>query len=152
MGELIKKQFGRTRAVLSKILEGVSPEALDIVPEGFNNNIRWQLGHILVTAELFLFKGQEKLPASYNALFGPGSKPANWTDDVPSVATLLEQLNEQLASIQEVDTTTFDIKLEKPFIGNETVGELAAMGAFHEAMHVGQIQALKKLIETTKVN
>mgnify|MGYP003477319869 FL=1 len=152
MGELIKKQFGRTRAVLSKTLEGVSPEALDIVPEGFNNNIRWQLGHILVTAELFLFKGQEKLPASYNALFGPGSKPANWTGDVPSASTLLEQLNEQLASIQEVDVTTFDIKLENPFIGNETVGELAAMGAFHEAMHVGQIQALTKIVETTKVN
>ena len=152
MSELIKKQFGRTRAVLSKTLEGVSPEAFDIVPEGFNNNIRWQLGHILVTAELFLFKGQGKLPVSYKELFGPGSKPANWTGDVPSVATLMEQLNEQLARIQEVDTTTFDIKLEKPFIGNETVGELAAMGAFHEAMHVGQIQALKQIVETTKVN
>ena len=152
MGELIKKQFGRTRAVIAKTLDGVSPEALDVVPEGFNNNIRWQLGHILVTAELFLFKGQEKLPASYNELFGPGSKPANWTGDVPSVATLLEQLNEQLARIQEVDTTTFEIKLEKPFIGNETVGELAAMGAFHEAMHVGQIQALKQIVATTKVN
>ena len=151
MGELIKKQFGRTRAVLSKTLEGVSPEALDIVPEGFNNNIRWQLGHILVTAELFLFKGQETLPTSYNELFGPGSKPANWTGDVPSVATLFEQLNEQLARIQEVDTTTFDIKLEKPFIGNETVGELAAMGAFHEAMHVGQIQALKRIVEAVQV-
>ena len=151
MGELIKKQFGRTRATITKTLEGMSAEALDIVSEGFNNNIRWQLGHILVTAELFLFKGQEKLPASYNALFGPGSKPANWTGDVPSVATLLEQLNEQLASIQAVDTTTFDIKLEQPFIGNETVGELASMGAFHEAMHVGQIQALKKLVDVAKV-
>ena len=151
MGKLIKKQFGRTRAAIVKTLKGVSPEALDVVPEGFNNNIRWQLGHILVTAELFLFKGQEKLSASYNTLFGPGSKPANWAGDVPSIATLLEQLNEQLARIQEVDTTTFEIKLEKPFIGNETVGELAAMGAFHEAMHVGQIQALKQIVEATKV-
>ena len=152
MGELIKKQFGRTRASIVQTLEGVSPEAFDIVPEGFNNNIRWQLGHILVTAELFLFKGQEKLPASYRELFGPGSKPANWPDDVPSAATLLDQLNEQLASIQKVDVTTFDTKLEKPFIGNKTVGELASMGASHEAMHVGQIQALKRIVATTKVN
>ena len=71
--------------------------------------------------------------------------------NLSSAATLLEQLNEQFASIQEVDVTTFDTKLEKPFIGNETVGELAAMGAFHEAMHVGQIQALKQIVEATTI-
>ena len=150
MCELIIKQFARTRQSLAKTLEGVSAENLEIVPPGFNNNIHWQVGHLLVTAELFLFTGQENLPANYQEFFGLGSKPANWSDDVPSVATLLEQLNEQHARINAVDVSTFDTKLAKPFIGNETVGEMAAMGAFHEAMHLGQIQAIKRAVEATK--
>ena len=150
MSELIKGQFARTRQVLSRTLEGVSPELLDIVPEGFNNHIHWQIGHILIVGELFFFKGQEKLPANYNELFGNGSNPANWTGDVPSVETLLEQLNEQLARIQDIPNEVFNQKLPEPFLGNESVGELAAMGAFHEATHLGQIQSLKRLIETTQ--
>lgn len=150
MSELIKQQFTRTRTTLAKALEGVSPETFEMIPEGFNNNIHWQVGHILTTGALFMFYGQEKLPARYNELFGSGTKPADWTGDVPSVDTLLDQINEQLTQINEVDVTTFDTRIEKPFIGNETLGELAAMGAFHEALHVGQVQILKRLIEASK--
>ncbi|OLO26306.1 formate dehydrogenase [Alkalihalophilus pseudofirmus] len=148
MSKLIKQQFTRTRRVLSETLEGLSPEVTNIVPEGFNNNIKWQVGHILVVADLFLFKGQNQLPANYIDLFKAGSKPADWTGDVPEVKTLLEQLNDQLVRINDIPEETFNQELPKPFLGNETFGELAAMGAFHEAFHLGQIQTLKRLIET----
>lgn len=57
--QLIKKQFAVTRKNILSLLEGVSPEVLDVVPEGFNNNIHWQIGHILTAGELFLFNGQK---------------------------------------------------------------------------------------------
>lgn len=150
MSELIKQQYTRTRTTLAKALEGTSPEIFDIIPEGFNNNIHWQVGHILTTGALFMFHGQQVLPENYNALFGNSTKPADWTGDVPSVETLLAQLEEQLEQINKIDVSTFDQRLDQPFIGNETIGELAAMGAFHEAYHVGQVHILKRLIEASR--
>lgn len=149
MGELILKQFQRTRPTLTKALEGISAEAAAIIPEGFNNNIHWQVGHILVTGELFLFTGQQNIPAEYTALFGNSTNPADWPADVPSLETLIAHLDEQATRIEKIDVTTFDTALEKPLIGNNTVGEMASMGAFHEAMHVGQIQTLRRLIDAT---
>ncbi|WP_068675040.1 DinB family protein [Oceanobacillus sp. Castelsardo] len=151
MSELVKGQFARTRKALSQTLEGVSPEVLESVPTGFNNNIHWQVGHILVVTEHFFFKGQEKLPANYSKIFGPGTKPADWAGDIPKVETLVEQLNEQLVRVKEIPSEAFNQKLPKRFLGNETYGELAATGAFHEAMHLGQIQSLKRMIEATQV-
>ena len=75
MSELIKKQYVRTRQCLSKTLEDVTPEVASYIPEGFNNNIHWQVGHLFVTAELFLFRGQEQLPENYRELFAAGTKP-----------------------------------------------------------------------------
>lgn len=150
MCELIIQQFERTRNTLVQTLEGTSPEVFEVIPEGFNNNIHWQVGHILTTGALFMFYGEQKLPENYNALFGNSTKPADWTGDVPSVETLLEQLKEQLEQIKNIDVATFDERIEQPFLGNETRGELAAMGAFHEAYHVGQVHILKRLIEASK--
>ena len=155
MSELIKLQFNRTRQNLSKALKDVSPELFEIVPEGFNNNIHWQVGHILVTAELFLFNGQNNLPASFSEAFKSGSKPDNWTDEVPSVEAMLELLDAQLERINDLPEEAFTKPLAEPFIGNKTTGELAAFGAFHEALHLGQIQSLKRLVEAaqgTQVN
>lgn len=107
-------------------------------------------GHILTTAEYFFFYKKESIPASYQKLFYPDTKPADWPADVPDMETLLRQLDEQLERIQAIDAKAFDEPLPKKLFGNETKGELAAFSAFHEAMHVGQIQIMKRLIESTK--
>lgn len=148
MSDLIKQQFVQTRKTLKDTLSGVNEEVLTTIPNGFNNNIHWQVGHILTSAEMFMFFGQESLlPKNYGQLFGYGSKPTNWSDDVPSIDTLLEQLDQQLANIQNISAEYFQQQLPEAILGNQTTGELAAMGAFHEAMHLGQIQSLKRLIE-----
>ncbi|MHC0038057.1 DinB family protein [Pseudoneobacillus sp. C159] len=150
MSELVKKQFAAARRMLFETLEGVSPEVFDTIPEGFNNSIHWQVGHILSSTEFFLFTGKGILPENYNNLFGYGSKPAHWTGDIPSVESLLAELKEQLVRINGIPNETFHEKLPSPVLGIDSVGELAAMGALHECMHLGQIQSLKRLIEATQ--
>ncbi|RHW37621.1 DinB family protein [Lysinibacillus yapensis] len=146
MSELIKMQYAKTRQNLTKVLEDVSPEVLERIPAGFNNNIHWQVGHILVAAELFMFYGQNNLPPQYNEYFKSGSKPAEWAGEVPSISSILELLNEQLERINALPEEAFTVELPEPFIGNKNTGELAAFGAFHEALHLGQIQMLKRFI------
>jgi uncharacterized damage-inducible protein DinB len=149
MSSLIKKQFVFIREKLLNEIEGVSEELLDIQPEGFNNTIHWQLGHIVSAAEGFLFGANATLPAEYREWFGYGSRPSNWGSEVPTVATLLEQLKSQLERIQAIPDENFEVKLPEPVIGNTTFGELASFTAFHEASHYGQIHTMIRLVETT---
>ncbi|WP_394139489.1 hypothetical protein [Cytobacillus oceanisediminis] len=45
----------------------------------------------------------------------------------------------------------FNEKLEKPFLGLESFGEIAGFALFHEANHLGHIQAMERVINHTGV-
>ncbi|MCH1624489.1 DinB family protein [Fredinandcohnia quinoae] len=150
MSEIVKKQFEIARAGIFKDVEGVSPEIFDIQPDGLSNTIHWQLGHILASAEGFLFGKNGKLPSNYKDFFGYGSKPSEWGNDVPSVETLLEQLKEQLERIKNIPAESFQTQFPEPVLGNRTYGELVHFTAIHEATHAGQIHVMKRLVEASK--
>ncbi len=147
----LKSQFQFTRESLLKEIEGIDPELFDVQPKGFNNTIHWHVGHVLNAAEFFLFGHPEtgNLPAHYATLFGYGSKPADWTGEVPSVEVLTEQLQEQLTRILDIPEERFSDKLPKPFMAFETVEEITGFTIFHESNHLGQIHAMKRVIEAS---
>lgn len=146
---VLKNQLQLTRGNLLKEIEKISPAVLDVQPKGFNNTIHWHIGHVLTVAEQFLFgfPHTNNLPAHYKELFGNGSKPADWKDDVPSIEILTQQLQEQIKRIHEIPEERFSEKLSKPFKQFETVGEIVALSIFHEANHLGQIHAMKRVID-----
>jgi len=149
MSELVKRQFELGRGNLLKDIEGSAKELFDVQPEGLSNTIHWQVGHILTVAEGFLFGANGQLPAEYNELFGYGSKPSAWGNDVPSVETLVEQLKSQLERIKEIPNERFQDQLPEPVLGNSTYGELVSFTAFHELTHIGQVHIIKRLAETS---
>jgi uncharacterized damage-inducible protein DinB len=150
MSEAFYKQFEMARSRFLKRVQDLNPEIVDIQPKGFNNNIHWQVGHVLTVAEQFFFGYPTKstnLPANYKEFFGSGTKPQDWTDDVPSFSVLVKQLEEQFERVNKIPPSQLAEKLEKPFIGCETFGEIAGFGVFHEGLHLGQIQTLARLIQ-----
>lgn len=145
---LMYTQFNTTRNMLLKNISDLDPKSIDVQPIGFNNTIHWHIGHVLTVTEQFMFgypDQSDSIPANYKDLFGPGTKPADWPDDVPSVEELTGHLKEQLERLNAIPEEKFNEKLPKPFLGNETVGELAVMSAFHEANHLGRIHAMEKV-------
>ncbi|MCM3768048.1 DinB family protein [Neobacillus niacini] len=151
MSELLLKHFELTRKNLLKNVAALDERIVDIKPEGFNNTLHWHVGHVLTVAEQFMFgypKKSAHLPANYLELFGNGTKPADWQGDVPSVQELSQQLAEQLKRIKEIPAESFSEKLKTPFLGQETFGELANFGIFHETLHLGQILAMKRVVQT----
>ena len=61
MSELLK-HFELTRGDIFRDIEGVSKEQFDMVPESLPNSLHWQLGHVLVAAEMdFLVMDQDHL-------------------------------------------------------------------------------------------
>ncbi|WP_338448007.1 DinB family protein [Niallia oryzisoli] len=147
MSDLLKKQFEIGRGSLFKDIEDGPKELFDVQIEGLPNTLHWQIGHILTAADNFLFGMDKQLPFQYNELFGYGSKPSAWQNEVPSVETLIEQLKTQLEKIKELPNERFNDKLLEPVLGNSTFGELASFTSFHELTHVGQVHTMKKLLE-----
>ncbi|WP_062350652.1 DinB family protein [Bacillus kwashiorkori] len=143
---LVKRQFELGRQAIFKDVEELDPVLLDVQLEGWSNTIRWQLGHLLVAAESFLFGGNGQLPVEYNDWFGYGSRPSEWKSDVPSADVIIHQLKEQLERIKGIPVDRFEEKLEQPVLGNNTYGELVYFTAYHELNHAGQIHLMARLV------
>lgn len=153
MSELLLKSFEFARSRFVKTVDVLDENVADVQLSGFNNTIHWHVGHVLTVAEQFLFgfpKKSTNLPANYMELFATGTKPADWKGDVPSVQELSAQLKEQINRMKEIPVESFNEKLKAPFLGLETFGEIAHFGIFHEATHLGQIQAMKRVIESNQ--
>ncbi|WP_210365795.1 DinB family protein [Bacillus sp. REN3] len=150
MSELLFKQFEMTRGFFIKGVEAITTEQANIQPEGYKNNIHWHIGHVLTVTEQFMTgfpQKSEELPVHYLDLFGNGTSPASWEGNVPPLEELTEQLNGQLERIRKIPAERFNKKLKKPFLGLETFGELANLSLYHESHHLGQIHAMKRLVD-----
>lgn len=150
MNQLVFKQFEMTREYFIKNVESISMELNDVQPDGFNNTIHWHTGHVLTITEQTMFgfpNVTTHLPTNYIKLFGNGTKPADWTGNIPTMDQLVVQLKDQLTRLKQIPPEQLDQDLDTPFLGCKTVGELAGLTLMHEATHMGQIQAMKRMIE-----
>src|SRR5699024_5559579 len=138
-----------------KFVNNLDEKTIDVQPAGFNNTIRWHVGHVLVVAEKFLFGYPEQsteIPTNYNDLFQPGTKPADWTEKGPELSDLTKHLEKQIERINALSEDYFTKKLPftLPFGNFETYGDLYGLSIHHEAEHLGQIKAMKRIIEANK--
>lgn len=138
-----------------KMMENIDEETADQIPQGFRNNIRWNVGHILVTYQLLIehFAGKtvDSFPENYKGFFSPGTKPDDWGKDVPSLSDLKGQLQNQTDKLTSILSGTLDEPAAKPFeVGSEklsTVGEIVNFSIYHEGLHQGFVNALMHAID-----
>ncbi|QQE75863.1 DinB family protein [Brevibacillus composti] len=146
------QQYELIRGLTLSGMQEISEAQADIVPEGFSNNLRWNLGHILLSQDALLYGPTGiKVPSSYGALFSPGTKPADWQGEVPSLETLSQQLQEQTARIKNDFADRLQEKLPTPFSLRgkaqiDTFGEMLLFTLYHEGMHSGIMSQLKKAV------
>ncbi|MGN7359949.1 DinB family protein [Paenibacillus sp. SAF-054] len=141
----------RTRNTIIQKVQNLPEDKRNVIPQGFNNSIHWQLGHLLTVTNLivFHFAGKESvIPDSYKAFFGPGTKPSDWTAEPPAWDALIEELTSQCKVIED----TFSGKLQEPlavldnFAKAETAFEALLMNISHESSHSGMINAMLKVL------
>lgn len=103
--EVLFDQLRHYRNELLSVVEEISEQEAEIIPEGFNNNIRWNLGHIYLDQYLWIRaltkENHPLVPSSFNQWFGFGTRPEDFTTDTPSFTRLLELLRQQPTEILE---------------------------------------------------
>ncbi|KMJ58055.1 hypothetical protein AB685_14670 [Bacillus sp. LL01] len=155
MEEMLFKQmqFVRNRTIAA--LDATTERLADEMPGGVRNSIRWNLGHIFVSHDtvLYPFIGKEhQVPELYLELFGMGSSPLNWEAEAPSLQELREYLVAQPTRIQKDFAGKLEEPIRQPFkLGNyelRTVGELLNFAIWHEGLHQGTINTIKRAVGT----
>lgn len=141
--------LSNTRKFFKKYLENLSLENLNKIPEGFNNNIIWNVGHILVTQQLLAYK-LSGLPMMVSdtliAKYMKDTKPEGVINQQE-----VDEIKELLFSTIEKTKEDFNNGLFKNFkeytvstTGNTltTIDEAFQFILFHEGMHLGYVMAL----------
>ena len=146
--------FNNIRPFFKKHIENNSLEDLNKVPEGFNNNIIWNIGHVLVTAQLLAYKlsglpmlVSDELVNTYRKDTKPEGAASQ--SEVDEIKTLLFSTIEQL----EADYKNGIFKEYNAYKVSTTgntltnIDEALQFILFHEAMHLGYILALVRAVK-----
>lgn len=132
-------------------LKRIEDEKWDVMPEGFNNNIRWHAGHLFVTIETFIKQGVDSyvpVHPEWTVYFDDGTSPREWTEGVPAPSEILAALREQLNWATDFLEGKLNWEMSQPLtIGDDimTFDDMEGIVQFlawHEGVHAGVIDAL----------
>jgi len=140
------------REILLKILESHSLEQLNKVPEGFNNNIIWNIGHCISSQQVLVYK-LSGLPTMVSEDFilkyRKGTKPEGDVsqEEVDLIKSFLlstfEKTKNDFESGLFVDyneyTTSMGFTLRN-------VQDALDFNNYHEGIHSGMTMNLRKLV------
>lgn len=148
--DVLWNQLQDVRQFTLQVCGDMNPEQVDVVPQGFNNSIRWNVGHIILDQDTwfhYLIADEAEIPTTYEKFFGFGTSPATWTEEPPTWEELMERLKMQ----PEVLKHKFSGRLEEPLqreseLGMNTIGEIIPRTLYHEWYHLGYIQSIKRCL------
>lgn len=145
--------FKKTRAFLLSIISELSADQLNKIPPGFNNNIVWNLGH-LVAAQQGVCYVRGGLPMvvdeKYFLNYKPETKPSGYVND-EEVRVLKEQL---LSTIDKLETNlAANVFAANPpwtnryGVEHKNIADSIRFLLFHDGLHLGYIMALKRVVK-----
>ena len=142
----------QNRKNLYAILEQTPKEDLLKIPQGFRNNIWWNIAHVVVTQQVLIYKFsglQMRVSDELVDKFKKGTVPDGTATDeeMKTVANLL------LSTIQWTQED-YDAGLFKDFneyttsakVTLRSIEDAMPFNLFHEGLHLGSIFALRKML------
>ncbi|HTN16102.1 MAG TPA: DinB family protein [Chitinophagaceae bacterium] len=134
-------------------ISSLSIEQLNMIPAGMNNNIAWQLGHLVVSTEILCYVRSgvqaDRIIAGADQ-YRNGTKPEA-VISAEEIDSLKERLLNSMDSIEQeynmggfknvqpYATHTFGLQLH-------TIEEVLECCALHDTLHWGHVSAMKKLV------
>lgn len=141
-----------SRKILGQFLEDYTLEQLNKVPVGFNNNLIWNIAHIVVVQQMLVYN-LSGLPMMVSKSMVDAYKRGTRPDRDLTQAEVDE--------IKQLLTTTID-ETEKDFAAGifknynefttmtgfnlKTAEEAMAFNYYHEAVHTGVMMSIRKFV------
>ncbi|AWM13523.1 DinB family protein [Flavobacterium sp. NRK F10] len=142
-----------SRNFSESFLKNLSLDQLNKIPDNFKNNIIWNIGHIIVTQQLLVYKLSGlpmKISDELIAKYQKGTKP-----EKPASQEEVDEIRSLLFSTIEKTKEDYENGVFKNFMqyttqtGNfdiHNVEDALEFNNYHEALHVGVMLQLKKFV------
>lgn len=148
------QQFKFFRNMTIYLAKQIKEEEADLIPKGFPNSLKWNVGHLVVSGDTLINKGILGNELQYPhllELFNRGTKPSDWTTEPPNMDKLVQMLEEQVHHFEEAYPGKLNVPLKEPFnIGDMEISTGALYFNFaiiHESMHIGHIKSLMNAVK-----
>jgi len=157
MTDLLFDYIRQTRRIFIELVDGLSPEAINAIPDGLRNNIGWNFGHIVVSTPGLCYRRtqvQSDRQIPFVESYGKGSKPEHWISPSEITALKTQALNtidviEQdykngvFASIAPFTTSTYGLEMD-------TIEKVITAALAHDNLHLGYAMAIRRVLEGNK--
>jgi hypothetical protein len=153
--EKILATIKASRRKLLSIVEELTTDEMNYIPTGFNNNLAWQIGHLVVTEQILCYKlsgNKFTIEEELIDLYKNGSKPEKYISsaEIEKLKGYLLSTIDQLES--DLSTNIFDNYTPytiSTYQGYEltNVKDAITFIVSHDGLHYGSSLALKKLIK-----
>lgn len=143
-----------SRKAFIQLIDGLSIEQLNKIPDGYNNNIIWNFGHIVVSTQTLCYVRtgllQDATTVKFNEDYKKDTRPT-YTVTEQEVAELkaialnsIEKIKEDyangvFANVMPFSTATYAVQLN-------SIEEVLITTVGHDNVHYGYAWALKKVI------
>ena len=150
--EAVIKVWKTSRKIYLEYFDKYSLEQLNIVPEKFNNNLIWNIGHIIAAQQSLVYRTSNlpiNIPDEFFDRYKPGTKPMgavsqNEVNEIKSLLTsMIDQTETDLANGKFVSFT------ERNTITGFHLGNLQdafVFNNYHEGLHLGYMKSIARFV------
>lgn len=151
----MNQQIENIKKIRAFLLEGIkdlTTEQLNKVPEGFNNNIIWNLGHLIAAQQGMCYRRANLAPHisdDFWERFRSGTKPRGDLDagEIADIKTMFVDTTDLLDTDYQGDifgnytpwTTRYGVEISN-------IDDALKFLLFHEGLHSGAITTMKRLV------
>ena len=134
------------------MLAGYTLEQLNKIPEGYNNNLIWNIAHVIVVQQMLVYN-LSGLPMMISdemiSKYKKGTKPGHivMQAEVDDIQTLLvETINQTEADLENKIFTNFQEYPTSTGFVLRSASDAMAFNDFHEGLHIGIAMSIRKFI------
>ena len=142
-----------TRKFLLNLISDLTVDELNKIPSGFNNNIIWNLAHLIASQQGVCYKraGLDMVvEESFFEAYKPNTKPECFVESqeievikgmfISTIDMFESDLRKGIFEIYPSWTTRYGVELKN-------IGDTLTFLPFHEGLHYGYIMALKRVVK-----
>jgi hypothetical protein len=143
----------KTRSFVLDIIKELSLEKLNKIPHGFNNNIIWNVGHLVAGQQTICYVRCGKPIAIAEEFFNnfkPGSKPERFfqSDEEDEIKKMLfTSLDILEKDYQQNKFQPFTPWITRTGINVNNINDALTYLQHHEGLHTGVISSMKRMIQ-----
>lgn len=152
--EYIINVMDHTRRHFLELTADCTPEEMNAMPKGFNNNLIWNLGHVIASQQMLCYEMSNlelRITKKHMDAYKPTTRPEGFIDQqgIDEIRKLAKTTIDQLADDYRSGLfETYQGRQTKygPLLSN--IDEAIAYVSTHETLHFGYAKALLKLLRS----